>query len=356
MAQSLDTAASAADKLVALVAQACPEALAAHTSTHVHSSHHYNNRNVTTSSAAARALAAHVHWGPFHCFSAAMFFSLQLVADPAQPGAALFRSNIRRVLDLLRQASLKGVQVAEKAVDILEAMRPLHESADYDGHDGSEHGKGGGVKDPKERERVISLVRGLAFPYHDAFATRPHGHRGGHGNDSPRSASSYTSSGHYSPGGGQMGLGAFGSGINQQQHVLQQQNPLQSTSQMLAPALGRTGMTPAPPPYSPPDKRYTNSSSATGNTGYQLTNTNSNPDIYGVPPVSSTGSVSSGLVGSGLSGAPGSAGSNGGTAPSGNGLEDPAMWGASVGFGQGEWARFLDVMQRGGDASGLMGA
>lgn len=153
-----------------------------------------------------------------------------------------------------------------------------------------------------------------------------------------------------------MGLGAFGSGINQQQHVQQQQNPLQSASQMLAPALGRTGMTPAPPPYSPPDKRYTNSSSATGNTGYQLTNTNSNPDIYGVPPVSSTGSVSSGLVGSGLSGAPGSAGSNGGTAPSGNGLEDPAMWGASVGFGQGEWARFLDVMQRGGDASGLMGA
>ncbi|KAH8104975.1 hypothetical protein DFH11DRAFT_1836279 [Phellopilus nigrolimitatus] len=37
------------------------------------------------------------------------------------------------------------------------------------------------------------------------------------------------------------------------------------------------------------------------------------------------------------------------------GGKDVAMWGTSVGFGQGDWARFLDVMQR-TEASGLMSA
>lgn len=127
MAQSLDNAAAAADKLVSLVLQARPEALAAHSATHGGSR---RSTSSSTAAHAARALAAHVHWGPFHCFSAAMFFSLQLVADPAQPGASLFRANVRRVLEMLRQASGRGVQVAEKAVSILEALRPLYGSGD----------------------------------------------------------------------------------------------------------------------------------------------------------------------------------------------------------------------------------
>ncbi|THG93243.1 hypothetical protein EW145_g8424, partial [Phellinidium pouzarii] len=153
MAQSLDTAASAADKLIQLVSQARPDVLGN----------------------ASLAAPAHVHWGPFHCFSAAMFFSLQLIADPNQPGASLFRTNIRRVLDILGMS--RGVHIADKASDMLLALRPLYDAdVDVDGEEA-------GVDREHTKEQVIALVKSLAFPYHDSSASS--GVRSHH--ESPRS-------------------------------------------------------------------------------------------------------------------------------------------------------------------------
>ncbi|THH12360.1 hypothetical protein EW145_g79 [Phellinidium pouzarii] len=155
MAQSLDTAVGAADKLIQLVGQARPNLLA--------------NSSL--------AVPGHMHWGPFHCFSAAMFFSFQLIANPDQPGANLFRANIRRVLDILSMS--RGVAIADKATDMLTALTPLYEPRSVD-------------ESPEEREKkkkhVLSLVKGLAFPYHDSPAyPRSHvdspSHRGA--SDSP---------------------------------------------------------------------------------------------------------------------------------------------------------------------------
>lgn len=137
MATSLDTAVSAADKLIQLVGQARPDLLA--------------NSSL--------AVPGHVHWGPFHCFSAAMFFSFQLIANPDQPGANLFRANIRRVLDILSMS--RGVALADKATDMLTALAPLYEA--------SPQAETAADRENK-RKQVLSLVKNLAFPYHDSPA------------------------------------------------------------------------------------------------------------------------------------------------------------------------------------------
>ncbi|KAI5116072.1 hypothetical protein M0805_002918 [Coniferiporia weirii] len=310
MAQSLDTAASAADKLIQLVAQARPDVLGN----------------------ASLAVPAHVHWGPFHCFSAAMFFSLQLVADPNQPGASLFRTNIRRVLDILSLSH--GVPIADKASDMLLALRPL-----YDAEPGAD-----GAERERTKEQVIALVKGLAFPYHDSFAsaagsagaTRSH-------HDSPRS-----SGGAASPTNARRGSSTAAS------------SPSATLGMpMLSPTLPRNAhgaLTPGPaPPYSraAPSLQGGVGASVQPRSGASAGAMSYFPAGQGqgqggpmrpapTPTFSSGGMPSMGL------GAP---------APGGVGYtaqgDDVAMWGASVGFGQGEWARFLDVMQR-TEASGLM--
>lgn len=137
MATSLDTAVNAADKLIQLVGQARPDLLA--------------NSSL--------AVPGHVHWGPFHCFSAAMFFSFQLIANPDQPGANLFRANIRRVLDILSMS--RGVALADKATDMLAALAPLYEP--------SPPGETPAERENKKKQ-VLSRVKNLAFPYHDSPA------------------------------------------------------------------------------------------------------------------------------------------------------------------------------------------
>lgn len=132
---SLDIAVSAADKLITLVGQARPDFLAN----------------------ASLAVPGHMNWGPFHVFSSAMFFSFQLISNPDQPGASLFRANIQKALTTLDLS--RGSAVADKALDILHALAPLY-SQDF-------------VNEPEqERERiksrVLSLVKTLAFPYHDS--------------------------------------------------------------------------------------------------------------------------------------------------------------------------------------------
>jgi len=132
---SLDIAVGAADKLITLVGQARPDFLAN----------------------ASLAVPGHMNWGPFHVFSSAMFFSFQLISNPEQPGASLFRANIQKALTTLELS--RGTPVADKALDILRALAPLY-NQDF-------------ANEPEqEREclknRVLSLVKTLAFPYHDS--------------------------------------------------------------------------------------------------------------------------------------------------------------------------------------------
>ncbi|KAF8974707.1 fungal-specific transcription factor domain-containing protein [Flammula alnicola] len=145
-AQSLEIAVGAADKLITMVGQSRPDFLA--------------NSSL--------AVPGHMNWGPFHCFSAAMFFSFQLIANPDQPGAGLFRASIRKAI---------GIVVADKAFDILQALAPLYSpefplEADE-------------VRE-KKRAQVLGTVRKLAFPYHDSHDPR----RYGDGSPSTRAAMS----------------------------------------------------------------------------------------------------------------------------------------------------------------------
>lgn len=129
------TAVSAASKLISLVGQASPEFL----------------------SNTALAVPGHMNWGPFHVFSAAMFFSFQLITHPDQPPASLFRENIKKAITCLEQS--RWMPVADKALTILQALAPLY-SDDF------------ASELPQERRRkkshVLNLVRKLAFPYQDA--------------------------------------------------------------------------------------------------------------------------------------------------------------------------------------------
>ncbi|KAF8556252.1 hypothetical protein OG21DRAFT_1409288 [Imleria badia] len=132
---SLDIAVGAADKLITLVGQARPDFLAN----------------------ASLAVPGHMNWGPFHVFSSAMFFSFQLISNPDQPGASLFRANIQKALTTLELS--RGSPVADKALDILRALAPLY-SQDFANEAEQER--------ERMKSRVLSLVKTLAFPYHDS--------------------------------------------------------------------------------------------------------------------------------------------------------------------------------------------
>ncbi|KAA1474073.1 hypothetical protein DENSPDRAFT_823763 [Dentipellis sp. KUC8613] len=135
--QSWDTAVHAASELVALVAQARPEA----------------------QPPAALAVPGHMNWGPVHVFSAAMFFCFQLVRAPAQAGGAVLRANVVRAVDVLERAGAGGLPVAAKALAVLRVLGPLYAEKYVE-------------MDEAERERtrstVLGAVRRLAFPYHDS--------------------------------------------------------------------------------------------------------------------------------------------------------------------------------------------
>lgn len=132
---SLGVAVSAAGQLITLVGQTRPDFL----------------------SNTALAVPGHMNWGPFHVFSAAMFFSFQLITHPDQPAATLFRENINKAIACLDQS--RWMPVADKALTILQALAPLY-SDDF------------ANELPQERKRkkaqVLKLVKTLAFPYQDS--------------------------------------------------------------------------------------------------------------------------------------------------------------------------------------------
>ncbi|KIY71772.1 hypothetical protein CYLTODRAFT_418491 [Cylindrobasidium torrendii FP15055 ss-10] len=141
--ESLDIAVSAADKLINMVGQSRPDFLA--------------NSSL--------AVPGHMSWGPFHCFSAAMFFSFQLISDPEQPGAGLFRASVRKAMSTLEQAR-ETVSVADKGYQILHALTPLY-SGELSHLPMEEKAK--------RRQQVFALVRTLALPYHDSGFPRRSG-------------------------------------------------------------------------------------------------------------------------------------------------------------------------------------
>ncbi|KAJ3935633.1 MAG: fungal-specific transcription factor domain-containing protein [Lentinula lateritia] len=140
--QSLEIAVGAASELITMVGQSRPDFLA--------------NSSL--------AVPGHMNWGPFHVFSAAMFFSFQLIANSDQPGASLFRASIKKAIHTLE--TCRGIAVADKAHDILFALAPLY-SVDF-------HLQNKEKRD-KERARILSVVRNLAFPYHDSHDPRRFG-------------------------------------------------------------------------------------------------------------------------------------------------------------------------------------
>ncbi|PCH41592.1 hypothetical protein WOLCODRAFT_119266, partial [Wolfiporia cocos MD-104 SS10] len=102
-------------------------------------------------------IPGHFNWGPFHAFSAAMFFSFQLITRPEQPGTPHFRVQVRKAFAVLEHA--RELPVADKALAILYALQPLYAPERM-------------ADPPAERERrkaqVLRTVRTLAFPYQDS--------------------------------------------------------------------------------------------------------------------------------------------------------------------------------------------
>lgn len=85
-----------------------------------------------------------------------MFFVFQLIADPSQPGANLFRSNIQKALNVLNQS--RDTPHVPKSLHVLNTLKPLYDA---------EFGRLGVEERERLKGRVLSRVRGLAFPYHD---------------------------------------------------------------------------------------------------------------------------------------------------------------------------------------------
>ena len=296
-AYSLDTAANAAAKLIQLVSQSRPD----------------------TTTIPSLSVFSHTHWGPFHCFSAAMFFSFQLITNPDQPGANLFRTNVARVLDILAQH--RGSPTADRAVNILNALAPLYDKATL--------AKKSMKDKEKMRKEVLSLVKSLAFPYHDALEpTRSHNVTKTNGNGEGIVTSSVS-----------LSQPSTTAPLPQNQHrrgQYQSVPPPASTSGMQnshkrvastsyeAPTSGARGLA-----VDAPDSRrmLETSGSLSGALGYnRLVPSHYPPQQQQMSPVKpvipNTNTMNSFMP-----------------MPD---TDDTTTWGAAMGFGQGEWARFVE--------------
>jgi hypothetical protein len=290
--RSLDIAVSAADKLITMVCQAHPDFLA----------------NTSLS------VPGHMNWGPFHCFSAAMFFSFQLIANPEQPGAGLFRANIRKAVGLLEGA--RSEAVAAKAYNILQSLAPLH--------------SGNLPDEPAERERkkaaVLGTVRKLAFPYHDSPPyPRPLA-------DSPVNSSSSVSP----------PIGMVEAPPAALQEALQQNFNLPPVSAIRTfteqPQQSLPSLAPYthPPPQMPLHLQNMSMSHDPNQQSHSIPNLQGSP----APPYStSRGYGVQGLQQQHMYG------DNSHFSPHVRSPFEEHIWGASVGFGQAEWDQFLDVMR-----------
>ncbi|TDL29801.1 hypothetical protein BD410DRAFT_780293 [Rickenella mellea] len=328
MAQSLDIAVNAADKLIQLVGQARPDFLA-------------------NSSLAA---PGHVHWGPFHCFSAAMFFSFQLISNPDQPGANLFRANIRRVLDIL--ALQRGVPIADKATDVLLALAPL-----YDPQPTVNENEGALEREKKKRS-VLSMVKTLAFPYDSP--TRPHTHAN---HESPGGGRrSISSPGTNSGGSPAHGISAVSTLVvpsqqtpaphSYQQPVMQDpHSPVRVSAQpqsvgYVSSSMHTLSPTNTVPSHPPPTTLHPSINPATNTNASSIYHGSSysphqSHQSQAVPPHPQQGAAYPPMQHSNAQGY-----ETARVVSYPQTSEEDTIWGTFSGFGQGEWSRFLDVMQR----------
>lgn len=257
-APSLEIAVSAAEKLIAMVGHIRPDHLAK----------------------TSLAVPAHMNWAPFHAFSAAMFFSFQLIANPDQPGASLFRDSIRKAIATLD--NYMGSAVADKASTILQVLAPLY-SGEFSRESKEERSK--------LRAQVLGTVRKLAFPYHDSHDKS---------SDSP------------------------GRSVN-------------SPSSGVAPSPPNSVLVNLPAPYDTPNMQAVNIYPQVGSTLHSppaqaqmhppVTHTPNLANLYSQPyTISPQQSLYTDTRYQ-------------------YGAEDSAMWGAAVGFNQGEWSQFLDGLR-----------
>ncbi|KAF9076624.1 fungal-specific transcription factor domain-containing protein [Rhodocollybia butyracea] len=322
--QSLEIAVGAASELITMVGQSRPDFLA--------------NSSL--------AVPGHMNWGPFHCFSAAMFFSFQLIANPDQPGASLFRASIKKGMHTLE--TCRGTPLADKAYDILFALAPLY-SVDF--HLQSKDQR------EKERARILSVVRNLAFPYHDSHDPRrfvdssPASNGSGRhlANASPIGSSSTVSPPLTVPTSHMQGQesnmhhagyeasyamssmrtsSAYNNGQMQQQ--VAQQHPSSPLSQ---PQMSPTVITSHPHPPSQSMSSMPTSASPTLYQGQPYTATAQHQQVTAAQQMYSESSRYTPYV---------------------HPVDDSSMWGAAVGFGQGEWSQFLDGLRQPPSASAVV--
>jgi len=279
-AQSLEIAVGAADKLITMVGQSRPDFLA--------------NSSL--------AVPGHMNWAPFHCFSAAMFFSFQLIANPDQAGAALFRESIRKAITTLEQS--RGIAVADKAYDILSALAPLY-SPDFPLATQD-------IRD-KKRAQVLGTVRKLAFPYHDSHDPRRF-------SDSPSgrgAMSSPANSSSVSPPMPMMSTLPQHYDSLQSQTLSSMHTPTASNIYGSSPHIQQQNMPTVTQPHvqnlthSPQQSQGVVSMGGAPNYQYQPMQNMYDPARYSsfVQPV------------------------------------EESIWGAAIGFGQGEWTQFLDGLR-----------
>ncbi|KAJ3549525.1 hypothetical protein NMY22_g841 [Coprinellus aureogranulatus] len=283
-AQSLEIAVGAADKLITMVGQSRPDILA--------------NSSL--------AVPGHMNWGPFHCFSAAMFFSFQLIANPEQPGAGLFRQSIRKAIQTLEQS--RGTPLSDKAYAILSALTPLY-TQDFS------------AMTPEERDKLraqkLGVVKKLAFPYHDSQDHRRYA-------DSPSAR-------------GTIGSPANSSSLSPPAQMVstlpQQYDSIQAhnVSSM------RTAV----------NNMYSSHQHQQQSVGSSHISVSESPQPHSqmVPHPQSMASASAYSTQSPYTSLP----HNGQIyndqsryMPYVHAVDEATMWGAAVGFGQGEWSQFLD--------------
>ncbi|KAJ7087254.1 fungal-specific transcription factor domain-containing protein [Mycena belliarum] len=281
--QSLEIAVNAADKLITMTGQSRPDA-------------HTNS---------AIATPGHMNWGSFHCFSAAMFFSFQLISNPDQPGAGLFRASIRKAMATLEQA--RGTAVADKGFDILQSLAPLY-SADFPRQSPE-------VRE-KEKAKILSIVRKLAFPYHDSHDPRRLG-------ESPRGAASSPSN---------------SNSVSPPMTVVQalpHYEAMNVSSVRTAPPAIYTHSTQSPdgPMRSP--QSGSQMSPTVMSHPHSLPSMGSSPGVYNPGPPYHLPPPQQPYPGSDA----------GRYTQYPHPVDDEAVWGQAIGFGHGEWTQFLDVLR-----------
>ena len=320
---SLNIAVNSASQLIALVGQTRPDFL----------------------SNSALAVPGHMNWGPFHVFSAAMFFSFQLISHPDQPAANTFRENIKKATACLEQS--RWMPVADKALTILQALAPLY-SDEF------------AAEPPHERKRkkaqVLNLVKTLAFPYQDNPTGKGESSAGSSPSlgMTPTTGESPSSSQFFGPMQKQTHTQIPVSSVRwtpppttvahiqhqQQQQQQQQQPPQQQPQPQPQPQPQQQQpqqhghMDPGPSSLHQILPNGVHPQQQQQQQQQQLSPIHTFPNTaYGLPPPPPPPPATSNSMQDG-----------------GFYMQPPAdegsMWGASVGFGLGEWAQFLNVMQQ----------